>query len=255
MVSAQTRSPTATDPVPRPSPRRRARRRRPRRRSRPRPRSRPRGEPAGRRARPSAGGRRPDRRRAGRTRPRPSRAGYELCPKNGMPRSTPDRYSRSLDSPRKRRSTPSSRMRSERRRCRSAWSNTSRYYGARRTGRRRRPVPRARAPERKTSWRRGKRSASSPTGLHSNSSGPRPGSSPYPTVQPLSAASVTCSGGRFDTTRGGAAFVEDALAGPGVLGLVVAEVRRFPQGHALTVWSCAVGCNPESVLACRARLR
>ena len=46
--------------------------------------------------------------------------GYELCPKNGIPRSTPERYSRSDESPRNRRSTPSARIRSERRRRRSA---------------------------------------------------------------------------------------------------------------------------------------
>ena len=45
---------------------------------------------------------------------------YELCPKNGIPRSTPERYSRSAESPRKRMSTPSARIRSERRRRRSA---------------------------------------------------------------------------------------------------------------------------------------
>ena len=46
--------------------------------------------------------------------------GYELWPKNGIPRSTPERYSRSDERPRKRRSTPSARIRSERRRRRSA---------------------------------------------------------------------------------------------------------------------------------------
>ena len=46
--------------------------------------------------------------------------GYELCPKKGVPRSTPERYSRSDERPRKRRSTLSERRTSDSRRRRSA---------------------------------------------------------------------------------------------------------------------------------------
>jgi hypothetical protein len=55
---------------------------------------------------------------------------YEIPPKFGTCRSTPVRYSRSADGARKSASMPSASSRSDRRRCRSAWSNTVRCYAS-----------------------------------------------------------------------------------------------------------------------------